>query len=179
MATAIGLKYGRMLAEVAAESSREARALTELKTFGETLAASEELREALENPVIPFASKRAIVERLAPRLKISGIVSNFILIVLENGRIRRFPDFVEAYQDVLDERAGLVRGKVHAAREVPQGLKSRLEKTMSDYLGKRVTLSFHSDPDLIGGLKLEVGSMIFDGSIRARLDVIQKKLASQ
>ncbi len=179
MATAIGLKYGRMLAEVAAESDREARALTELKAFGDTLAGSSELREALENPVIPFASKRAIVERLCQRLKISGIVSNFILIVLENGRIRRFQDFVQAYQDVLDERAGIVRGKVHAAHELPKPLRARLEKTMSDYLGKQVTLSFHSDPDLIGGVKLEVGSMIFDGSIRARLDVIQKMLASR
>ncbi len=179
MATAIGLKYGRMLAEVAAESGRETHALNDLQTFGQVLAGNAELREALENPVIPFASKRAIVERLAPRLKISGIVANFVLVVLENGRIRRFPEFVEAYQQVLDERAGVVRGKVHAARELPQALRSRLEKTMSDHLGKRVTLSFHSDPDLIGGLKLEVGSMIFDGSIRTRLEVIEKKLASQ
>lgn len=179
MASAIALKYARAMADVAFESKTEDRVLAELQSFAKLLASHAQLREAFENPAIPFSSKRGVLERLAQRLPLSKHVSNFTLIILENNRIRQFDDFAAAFQEVVNQRRGIVRARVHSARDLPEPVKTRLGRAMSEHLGKKVELSYRTDPSLIGGLKLEVGSMIFDGSIRTRLDVIHKKLVSQ
>lgn len=179
MASSIALKYARALADVAFESKSEDNSLAELEAFRRLLGEYPELREALQNPAVPFSAKRGVVEGVAKKLPLSGHILNFVLIILEHNRIRKFHDFVDAFREVVDQRRGIVRARVFSARDLPEPVKTRLGRAMSGYLGKKVDLSYRTDESLIGGLKLEVGSMIFDGSIRTRLDVIHKKLVSQ
>lgn len=179
MASATALKYARALADVAFESGRQERASQELAALASLLKSHAELRKALENPVIPFSAKRRIMEQLAPRLPLSDMMLNFTLIILENARIQQLQDIAAAFQEVLDERRGVVRGRVRSARQLDQPVRTRLASAMSAHLGKTVHLSFEKDESLIGGLKLQVGSMIFDASIRTQLEVIEKRLAGQ
>jgi F-type H+-transporting ATPase subunit delta len=78
---------------------------------------------------------------------------------------------------VLDELEGVVRAGVYSTHTVADEVKPQLRKAVRDLTGKEVRLDFHEDSELLGGLKLQIGSEIYDGSIRAQLDRIQKTLA--
>ncbi len=178
MVTSTASKYAQALAEVAFESRSSEGVLKELTEFQELLQ-NAELQDALFSPALPFAAKRSIVEDLAARLSLREITLNFILVLLQNSRLDQFGEVLEAYQEVLDEHNGIVRGDVYYSRDLPSDAKDRLEEAIASWTGKKVKLRYRRDESLIGGLKVQIGSSVFDGSIRTQLDEIQRRLVSQ
>jgi F-type H+-transporting ATPase subunit delta len=179
MASSVDLKYARALADVAGEVNAADQVHLELLQFQELLRDSSELRETLVNPAIPFSSKRRIIEQLAQRLGLLKMVVNFLLILLEKARIERFDGIIEAFQEVLDQQRGILRASVFTSRALHPSVRSKLHKAVSNWTGKEVTLNYQLDDSLIGGIKIQIGSEIFDGSIRTQLDEIQRRLAGR
>ena len=176
MASSRARRYARALSQVAVEEDRETRVQEDLDSFGTTLRTSPELAETLMSPAIPFAPKRRIVEELANRLSLSEITVNFILVLLENGRIGEYDEYVEAYTQVTDLRAGIVRGVVTSARSLDGEVRSRLESVLSEISQAQVRLSYEEDDSLIGGLRVRIGSVIYDGSIRTQLEEVRRRI---
>jgi F-type H+-transporting ATPase subunit delta len=129
------------------------------------------------SPAIPFAPKRRIVEDVAGRLSLIEITINFILVLLENGRIEEYDEYLEAYTQAMDQRAGVVRGVVTSARGLEAGVRSRLEKVLSEISQAQVRLAYEEDESLIGGLKIKVGSVIYDGSIQTQLEEVRRRIS--
>ncbi|MDE2925401.1 MAG: ATP synthase F1 subunit delta [Acidobacteriota bacterium] len=179
MASSRARRYARALAEVAVQEGRETRVQEDLDSFGAALQASPELVETLMNPAIPFAPKRRITEELAGRLSLVGITVNFILVLLENGRIGEYGEYVEAYTEAMDQRAGVVRGVVTSARGLDSEVRSRLTEVLSELSRARVRLSYEEDESLIGGLRIQVGSVIYDGSIRTQLEEVRRRIGQE
>lgn len=176
MASSRARRYARALAEVAVQEGRETRVQEDLDSFGAALEASPELVETLMSPAVPFAPKRRIVEELAGRLSLVEITVNFILVLLEYGRIEEYGEYVEAFRDAMDQRAGVVRGVVTSARGLDSKVRSRLEEALSEISRARVRLSYEEDESLIGGLRVQVGSVIYDGSIRTQLEEVRRRI---
>jgi len=177
MITSIATKYARALADVAGESQNEREVLEELQTFRDLLVEHEELHDALTSPAIPFSSKRKIVEGLQELLQLSRPVVNFLLVILENNRMKKFVDFVQAYEEVVDQRSGVVKVDVYSPRVLDPSIQERLGQTISNLTGSQVKLNYSVDEALIGGLKLRVGSQVFDGSIQTQLEQIRRQLS--
>ncbi len=177
MASSRARRYARALSQVAVQEDREARVQEDLGSFGTALRTSPELAETLMNPAIPFAPKRRIVEEVGGRLSLVEIAVNFILVLLENGRIGEYDEYVEAYTQVTDQRAGIVRGVVTSARGLDAEVRNRLEEVLSEISRARVRLSYEEDESLIGGLKITVGSVIYDGSIRTHLEEVRRRIS--
>ena len=177
MASSRARRYARALSQVAVQGGRETRVRKDLDSFGTALQASPELVETLMNPAIPFAPKRRIVEELGGRLSLVEITVNFILVLLENGRIGEYDEYVEAYTQVMDLRAGIVRGVVTSARGLDAEVRNRLEEVLSEISRARVRLAYEEDESLIGGLKIKVGSVIYDGSIRTQLEEVRRRIS--
>jgi len=176
MASSRARRYARALAEVAVKDGRETRVQEDLDSFGAALEASPELVETLMSPAIPFAPKRRIAEELAGRLSLVDTSVNFILVLLENGRIEEYGEYVEAFRDTMDQRAGVVRGVVTSARGLDSKVRGRLEEALSEISRARVRLSYEEDETLIGGLRIQVGSVIYDGSIRTQLEEVRRRI---
>ncbi len=179
MVSSLAVKYARALLGVVAESGREAQTLEQLSAFRQLLESHRELRETLENPALPFFAKRRIVEQIAAGLPLSTTVRNFVLVVLENGRIGQFGRFLEAYRELWDERQGILRGRVTSARDLDLELRRKLESSIRELARRDVKLDYRRDASLIGGVKLQIGSTIFDSSIRTQLQEIERRLTGQ
>lgn len=179
MISSIAFKYARALAEVASEKGTVERVYNQLVEFNHLLNSHRQLRETLVNPALPFSPKRKIVEQLALRIPLDPLVVNFLLVLLENARVGEFDRFVSAFGEVLDQRRGVLRGEVYASQELVQSVTVRLEEAVSQITTKQVKLACHQDESLIGGLKLQVGSMVFDASIQAQLDRMRRRLTDR
>ena len=179
MISSVPLKYAQALADVAGEVQQEDQVQEELLVFAELLNSNQELMEALTHPAIPFSAKRKIVQELAKKIPLTEIVANFILVLLEHARLPQFQEMIEAYESVLDELRGILRAEVASCEEVEEAMDQRLRKAVSTLTGKQVKINYQQDESLIGGLKLQIGSTLYDGSIRTQLEEIKRRLANQ
>ena len=84
-----------------------------------------------------------------------------------------------AVQDVLDERRGIVRGEVTSAEPLSDSTRTSLLEAVGQMTGRGARLDFQQDEALIGGIKLQIGSTVFDGSVQTALETLKKELASR
>ena len=171
-------KYAEALADVAAEAGLPVeKAGAQLESFLETYKGSEELRSSLLVPSYPLSVKQGIVREISQVLKIEKIVLNFLLVLLEKGRLEQIEEVFSAYQAVLDNKAGVVRVDVASAHELAAADQKSIAAAMKKVTGKDVKLSYSVDENLIGGLRLQVGSTVYDGSILSSLEQLRHRMA--
>jgi len=178
MVSSTSLKYARALAEVANEAKCAREIQEGLEEFRRAFQTHEGLRGVLFNPGIPLAVKQNIVEALAGRMGLKKILLNFLLVVLERSRLHLLDEFAEAYQEVLDEQAGIARVGVRSSHPLGPDDLEQLRTSMSAKTGQTVKLSYEVDEKLLGGVRLQVGSTVYDGTIRTQLEELRRQLAS-
>lgn len=171
--------YARALADVAFEAGQGEQAQSELDLFESWMPEGSELHEALTNPAIPFSAKRKIVEALAAKAPVSRPVTNLILTLLRNARIERLADVAEAYRREVSQRLGIQRAEVRSRRPLSKEVQQRLEKEIAQLTGSKVQFDYQLDDSLIGGLKVQIGSTVYDGTIRTQLAEIHRRLANR
>jgi F-type H+-transporting ATPase subunit delta len=145
----VGLKHGKF-----EEYGRELAALSEamrpsLATLNSPALSANRRRGALD----------AIVQQAAP----AAAVGNFLRI------LGALPDIVESYRRLSDEAAGKLHGRVTSAAPLDEATLGQLRAKLTKRLGKSVSLETAVDPDLIGGVKTQVGSLVIDGSLAGQL----------
>ena len=171
--------YARALADIAFESGQADQARAELDLFESWMPQGSELHKALTNPAVPFSAKRKIIEALAGKAPLSRPVTNLILTLLRNARIWRLPDVAEAYRREVDQRQGIQRAEVRSSRPLSEEVQKRLEKEIAQLTGSKVQFDYKTDDSLIGGLKVQIGSTVYDGTVRTQLAEIRRRLASR
>ena len=179
MVSLVPLKFAQALADVAGELKQEDQGLEELSSFSALLGSHKELMETFTHPAIPFSAKRNIVQELAKKIPLTQTVVNFILVLIERARLPQFHEVLEAYEGILDELHGILRADVFSFEQVNKAVDQRLQKAVSTLTGKKVKINYHVDESLIGGLKLQIGSTIYDGSIGTQLEEFRRRLAGK
>lgn len=155
------------------------QAVAELRAFAGALAASPELQGALISPAVPGARKRAVVGRIADILGTSQVIRNFLFVLIDHRRIPALEDIVETFELAVDERLGFSRAEIRSANEMPEAQRAALVAQLERLTGRRVRPRFAVDPELIGGAVARIGSTVYDGSVRARLDDLGRRLAAE
>lgn len=178
MVSSTSMKYARALAEVAAESGITQEVQDGLEAFREMFRAQPELQEVLYSPTVPLEVKRNIVRAVARKMGLSEILLNFLFVILERSRLHLLDEFTDAYQEVLDEAAGIARVEVLSSHPLKPEELDRLRQTMSAVTGRTVKLSCEVDETLIGGVRVQVGSTVYDGTVQTHLEELRRKLAS-
>lgn len=175
----VSRRYGVALADVLSGSGQERTIQEELNSWEQMIRSNPELREALANPTVPYEQKRAVLNELIAKTKVSPITANFLQILLKNQRLTALGEINTRLATVLDDRAGAVAAHITTANPVNDETKRVLTEKLSGFTGKSVRLSFDVDDSLIGGIVTRVGSTVYDGSIRTQLDQMEKTLAGQ
>lgn len=179
MASALSSNYARALGEVVSDAEGTTRALRELRDFQEIVHESSDLREFLANPSFSFDQKRSVIGALASKAAFAKSTTNLILTLLENERFSLFGDVVDAFREIADRRRGIRRGVVFSSAGIEEEIRNRLEQEFSSLTGSEIEFEYRIDRALIGGLRVQIGSTVFDGSVRAQLNEIQKRLSGR
>jgi F-type H+-transporting ATPase subunit delta len=181
MLSAVGTRYAKALIEVVMAPGSKIdpkQALAELRAIQELIDGSTVLHNALLSPAVSPARKRAVMGRLIEPMGVSRPVRNFAFVVIDHRRIHSLASMVEAFDILIDERLGFVRGAVSSASPLTDSQRVSLDAELSRLTGKRTKLNFTIDPALIGGVVARVGSLVYDGSVRGQLERLRVKLAN-
>jgi len=176
---ALAERYAGALADVALEQDVADRVSTELQGFQSLLDESGELREFLASPVVSRANKHAVIEKLVARMEATRTVRNFLFVVADHRHMRLLGEIAEAYRAQLDKRRGVTQAKVTSADEVVPASRAELGSALDALTGRNVEARFSTDAALIGGVVVSIGSTIYDGSVRAQLERLRVRLASE
>jgi F-type H+-transporting ATPase subunit delta len=182
MSLAVASRYARALADlVLAPGSPIAppQALEQVRSFQRVLETSPELRAALTTPAVNAARKRAVAGRIAERLGVARTIRNFIFVVIDHRRIPLVARIADSFETTLDDRMGRVRATVTSASPVDDARRVVLEKRLVERTDKQVRCEYRIDPDLVGGLSVQIGSTIYDGSVRGRLAALRTRMVSE
>lgn len=152
------------------------RALEELHGFEALLKESDQLRRVLENPSIPGDRKRAVLDAITARLGTTRQVRNFVAVLTDHRRLPLFSEILKQLEHELDDRQGLAEAQVSTARQLTAEEKQLLEAEIAKLIGKRVKAKYEQDATLLGGAVVQVGSTIYDGSVKGQLEQIREQL---
>ncbi|MFW6049592.1 MAG: F0F1 ATP synthase subunit delta [Myxococcota bacterium] len=180
--TAVGTlarRYAKALLELAEEQGQLEQVGRELAGLREAWDASEDLRDAFENPAVTAEQRRAILDALATRMGLSPTVTNALRLLSDRRRLRHLPEVAEAFERLAEAKEGRIRAEVTTAAAMPEPYYAELQKALESVTGRKVALVRHEDPSLIGGVITKVGDRVFDGSLRARLNELEEQLLTE
>jgi len=167
--------YARAFADAAIDSKLDAESvLGEVKSIVILLAESRDLRQAWETPSILAEQKRAVLDVIAKRDGYSATTRNFIAVLIDHGRISFLPEILLQIEKDLGSRLGFVEAEITTARELNGAERANLEAQAAKLTGKKVRARYSRDESLLGGALMRVGSMIYDGSVKGRLERIRE-----
>jgi len=173
----IARRYANALADVIIESDEEAAVKAELKTWEELLKGNNEMR-TLVNPTIDHKLKQNVLEELIARTRPTPTTANFLRVLIRNKRLRVLPEINSELERVLDQRGGSVQANVTSARELSDGERSELMQNLVKLTGRQVKPRYHVDSGLIGGVVTQIGSTVYDGSVRKTLENLREELVN-
>jgi F-type H+-transporting ATPase subunit delta len=178
MASVVGT-YARAFADVILTKGNlldPARIIEELHGFEALLKESDPLRHVLENPSIPADRKLAVLDAIAMRLVTTRQVRNFVAVLIDHRRLPLFSEILKQLAQELDERQGFAEAQVSSARQLSDQEKQLLEAEITKMTGKKVRAKYGQDATLLGGAVVQVGSTIYDGSVKGQLERIREQL---
>jgi len=153
-----------------------ARALEELHSIEALLKESDQLRRVLENPSIPGDRKRAVLDAITTRLGTTRQVRNFLAVLTDHRRLPLFSEILKQLEHELDDRQGFAEAQISTARQLTDDEKRLLEAEITKLIGKKVKAKYAQDATLLGGAVVQVGSTIYDGSVKGQLEQIREQL---
>ena len=137
--------------------------------------ADERVAAVLESPRVSKAAKSQILERAlkgeAPREFVK-----FLQAVVRRGRQGLLGEIAQEYQALLDQKYNRVHAGVTLAQEIDGRAQKQVVDRLAKALGREVRAYFRSDPRILGGVIVRVGDRIYDGSVRRRLTVLQRRM---
>lgn len=173
--------YARAFADVVMTGTSHldpARALQELHSIESLLQASDQLRRVLENPSIPGDRKRAVLDAISGRLGTTRQVRNFVAVLTDHRRLPLFSEILKQLEQELNDRQGFADAQISSARELSDAEKKMLEAEITKMIDKKIKARYEQDSSLLGGAVVQVGSTIYDGSVKGQLEKIREQLVS-
>ncbi len=154
-----------------------ARALDELR---ELVAGHDELRRALDTPVVPSRKKRAILEAIfAQAPEVPDPVRRLLLLLADDDRLTLLPALADAFRERVMTSQHVVAGEVVTAVPLPESSRTAMADALGRAAGATVRLTASVDPSIVGGVVARVGSRVFDGSVTRQLDRLRQALVAE
>ena len=132
-------------------------------------------RTFVETPRIDDEAKKDVIRKVF-RDKAPKQVINFVLITIDKRRQTLLREISEEYSLLLDNHLGREHVEVTVARPLDDTTANVVSEQLSKMLGRQAIPHIRVKPEILGGLVVRTGDMIYDGSVRRRLEGLRRRL---
>jgi len=135
-----------------------------------------QMKAALANPKVTSAD----IERLLLAIcgeRIDGVARNLIQLLVHNRRLSVLVEIRELFEQLKLEDEGKLDAKIRSAFPMEDAQRSHVVNLLSSRFKRKINATVTVDPDLIGGIKVEVGDKVWDASVRGRLQTMAATLS--
>ena len=169
--------YARALFEAAEEQGRVDAGHRDHDEFAAAVEASPELAAFLSNPQVEPAAKVGVLGELSEGA--DDLVHNFLRVIAGKGRAGQIPGMRDEFQALVDRAQGRVAVELTTAFELSDAEAASIVAQIEQSSGRKVEATRKVDPELVGGMILQAGSLRVDASVRGRLQRLRHELATR
>jgi F-type H+-transporting ATPase subunit delta len=169
-------RYASALFDLASESGTVTPVESDLDALSKALAESPELAALTTNPRVNRADAGKTLTALAKVMKLSPLTANFLGVLASNRRLAQLPNVIRAFRTIAAAQRGEVTAEVASAHALTDAQIETLRQKLTQREGRTVKLTTRTDPDLLGGLVVTLGSKRIDASIRTRLNTLAQAM---
>ncbi len=173
--TDVGKMYGGALYELTAEEGCEEAARGQLREVVALLRDNPDYEKLLCTPSIPKTERCALLDE-ALHGRIEPYVLNFLKILCENGTLRQLSSCEKEFTARFNQARGILPARAVSAVALSDKDAARLKEKLESLTGKTVDLTLAVDPACLGGIRLEMDGVRFDGTVEARLTRLRHDL---
>jgi F-type H+-transporting ATPase subunit delta len=175
----IARRYARGLFAVGEKDGRYKDYLRQLDEFLQVVEQGPKIERALTLPLLDLDKRKELLSDMIGALAMEAAPAALLNLLIERNRMNYLPAICDAYAEMVDGKEGLVRGIGYSAYPVSEAAKTRLEEALGAKLEKRVLLNMKEDRDLIGGIKVIVGGLRIDGSVKRQLELLNESMMKE
>jgi len=168
--TEVGDRYAQALFDLALETGRLDAVRADLKSLKAAWIESADLRRLATSPVVTADDQGKGLTAIAAKAKFDKTTTNFLGLLAQNGRARDLPGVIAGFEARYAKHTGVVAAEVVSAQALDARQVAAITAALSKSLGKAPELTTRVDPAILGGLKVKVGSKLFDASLKTKLD---------
>jgi len=169
--------YARALYEAAQGRGRVDVARDQLAELATALETSPELEAFLANPQLDPGAKASVLEEVTTGA--DPVVRNFVRLVASKGRAGQLRSIAEEFEALVDREQGRLKVELTTAYELDDAEADAIVRKIEQSSGRTVEASRSVDPELIGGMILQAGSLRVDASVRGRLNRLRRELVTR
>jgi len=169
--------YARSLFEAAKEAGRLTEVREQLADFVEMTKQVPELQEILRNPQLDRRAKGAAVDAVAGDS--DPLVLNLLRLLIEKGRGGEIDQVAAEFEQLAAREEGQLSVELTTAFELSEEEARAIVEQIERASGRTVEAARHVDPELIGGIVLQAGSLRVDASVRGRLERLTRELVTR
>jgi F-type H+-transporting ATPase subunit delta len=172
-------RYANAFADVVTDAKLDTAAIDrQFSDFLSTWEGSAELRTFFVNPAVPALQKVEILDKLNAQLGMIKELRNLIAVLISNDRIGHVVEVAAAYRSILQAQSGIRPAEIVTARELSADERSSLVVELAKLAGAIIDPTFKLDSTILGGTVVRIGSTVYDGSVRGRLDRLKEALTA-
>ena len=162
-------RYSRALFEVSNESNELDKTESDIKIFRSLLNSSSEIQNFIKDPTQSIEQQKKVISVLSENLSFSKNLQNFFLLLIQKRRIFFVTKIFESFLKLCSKKRGEFKASLISSKELSQTELEQMSKDLSQSMGANLKFDYKVDKELIGGLKLQLGSFMIDTSIKNKL----------
>lgn len=168
--TEVGERYSRALFDLAFETGKLDAVRGDLKSLRAAWLESADLRRLATSPLIAAEDQGKGLVAIATKAKFETTTKNFLGLLAQNGRARDLAAVITGFEALYAKHAGVVAAEVVSTQALTAAQLKAITTALTTALGKNPEITTRIDPSILGGLKVKVGSKLFDASLKTKLD---------
>lgn len=163
-------RYASALFDLAREGKSIDKVESSLSALAAAIDESDDLKRLTTNPLIGRTAAQAAIKAVAGALKLDPLTGNFLGVLATNRRLGETANVITAFRALAAEHRGETTAEVTSAHPLSADQVAALKARLKGRVGRDVAVNLRTDPALLGGLTVKIGSQLIDGSIRTRLN---------
>jgi len=168
--TEVGERYAQALFDLALETNKLDAVRADLKSLKAAWIESADLRRLATSPVISAEDQGRGLTAVATKAKFETTTKNFLGLLAQNGRARDLGSVITSFEALYAKHTGVVAAEVVSTQALSAAQLKTITTALTTALGKNPEITTRIDPSILGGLKVKVGSKLFDASLKTKLD---------
>ncbi|MBU2514431.1 ATP synthase F1 subunit delta [bacterium] len=173
----IGRRYAKALINLAGSDKNIEKIGQSLKEIAELYVEEKTVRNVILEPKLSKAKKMVFIGEITKKMKCDPLLNKYCRYLVSRSRFDLIGDIERAYNKLSSEKLGTATAMVVVSHKLEKKDEEALQKQLSDYTGKKVTLSLKVDESILGGAITSIDSLVLDGSIKNRLNLIRKTIS--
>jgi F-type H+-transporting ATPase subunit delta len=169
----VGGRYAQALFDLATDEKAVAAIEADLKTLRKMSVDSKDFRTLLASPAFSAGDKGKALAALAAKAKFHATTKKFLGLLAANGRVAILPQVIAGFAELSAKARGVVSAQVTTAVALTAAQSKGVAASLRTALGQDPEIETRVDPSILGGIKVRVGSRLFDASLRSKLDSLK------